>query len=86
LQKVLALDSSKINSYYKLARLYEPSKPLKAIEVYNKLTGIIGPEWNVLLHVAELHEQLNEYPQAARAVEQLLTIDPSNIQIQKLFR
>ncbi|MGE5804885.1 MAG: tetratricopeptide repeat protein [Ignavibacteria bacterium] len=85
LQKVLALDSTKINSYYKLARLYEPSKPLKAIEVYYKLTGIIGPEWNVLLHVAELHEQLNEYPQAARAVEQLLTIDPSNIQIQKLL-
>ncbi|HVO74914.1 MAG TPA: tetratricopeptide repeat protein [Ignavibacteriaceae bacterium] len=85
LQKVLALDSSKVNSYYKLARLYEPSRPLKAIEVYNKLTEIIGPEWNVLLHVAELHEQLNEYSEAAKAVERLLTIDPSNIQIQKLL-
>lgn len=85
LEKMLAMDSSNINSYYKLARLYENSKPLKAIEVYNKLTEIIGPEWSVLLHVAELHEKLNNYSEASKAVEEILSIDPSNMQIQKLL-
>jgi tetratricopeptide (TPR) repeat protein len=85
LEKVIELDPSQINAYYKLARIYETSKPLQAIEIYNKLTTIIGPEWSVLIRVAELHENLGNLDEASEAIEELLTIDPSNTSIQKLL-
>ncbi|OGU74310.1 MAG: hypothetical protein A2V93_04860 [Ignavibacteria bacterium RBG_16_34_14] len=85
LEKVIELDPSQINAYYKLARIYESSKPLQAIEIYNKLTSIIGPEWNVLIRVAELQENLGNLDEASEAIEELLTIDPSNTAIQKLL-
>ncbi len=85
LEKVIELDPSQVNAYYKLARIYESSKPLKAIEIYNKLTDIIGPEWSVLIRVAELQENLGNLDEASEAIEELLTIDPSNTAVQKLL-
>jgi tetratricopeptide (TPR) repeat protein len=84
LSKVIQIDSSRIDAYYQLARLYENGKPLKAIEIYEKLLAKIGPEWNVLLRVSELYEQLGEYSSAVNSVNALLQIDPSNIAIKKL--
>lgn len=85
LEKIIEMDPSNINSYYKLARLYENSKPLRAIEIYNKLTDIIGADWSVLIRVAELHEKLGNLKEAAEAIEELISIDPSNTAIQKLL-
>jgi tetratricopeptide (TPR) repeat protein len=84
LEKILAKDSSDVKTYYKLARLYEDSRPLEAIKIYNRLTSIIGPDWNVLLRVAELYEKLGYKDEAAESVQGLLDIDPSNIAIKKL--
>lgn len=85
LEKIIEIDSTQLNSYYKLARIYENSRPLQAIATYNKLTEIIGPDHNVLIHVAELQESLGKLDKAAEAIEELLTIDPSNTAIQKLL-
>ncbi len=85
LEKIIQLDSTQINSYYKLARIYENSKPLQAIAIYNKITEIVGPDWNILIRVAELHENLGNYDESAEALEKLLTIDPSNVVVEKLL-
>ena len=85
LEKIIEIDSTQIDSYYKLARIYESSKPLQAITIYNKLTEIIGPEWSILIRVAELQENLGSLDKAAEAIEELLTIDPSNTAVQKLL-
>jgi len=84
LQKIIASDSSDINVYYKLARLYENTRPLEAIKIYDKIIDIIGLDWNVLLHVAELYEKLGYKEKAAESVQGLLLLDPSNIELQKL--
>lgn len=84
LEKILAVDSTDINTYYKLARIYEDTRPLEAIKIYNRLIDIIGLDWNVLLRVAELYEKLGYKDKAAESVEGLLQIDPSNIALQKL--
>jgi tetratricopeptide (TPR) repeat protein len=84
LEKVLQLDSTNVETYYKLARIYEDNKPLKAVETYENLIKIIGPEWNVLLHVSELYEKLGYYDKASASLEQLMAIDPSNLSLQKL--
>jgi tetratricopeptide (TPR) repeat protein len=84
LEKILAVDSSDINIHYKLARIYESSRPLEAIKIYDRLTRIIGLDWNVLLRVAELYEKLGYKEEAAESIQGLLEIDPSNVALQKL--
>ena len=84
LEDVLTKDSSNVSVYYKLARLYENTRPLEAIKIYNELTGIIGLDWNVLLRVAELYEKLGYKEKAAESIQELLEIDPSNVALKKL--
>lgn len=85
LEGTISRDSSRVQSYYKLARIYEKSKPLESIKIYNKLTNIIGPDWNILMHVAELYENLGQTDNAISSLKKLLTIDPSNSSVQKLL-
>ena len=85
LEEIIAKDSSQLSAMYKLARLYEKNKPSKAIEIYNQITYQAGPEWSVMLHIAELYEKMGNLPEAAGAIEQLLTIDPSNVTVQKML-
>ena len=85
LEKVISLDSTNINAYYKLARLYEPNKPKQAIEVYQKITKLIGNEWTVLTRVADLYERLGENEKAVETLESLSEIDPANKELQKVI-
>jgi tetratricopeptide (TPR) repeat protein len=85
LEKLIELDSTDVNTYYKLARVYENSKPLEAIRIYEQLTKVIGPEWSILVRVAELYEKLGYNEEAANSLEKLLAIDPSNLALQKLI-
>ena len=85
LEKMIAQDSTSLTSYYRLARIYEDSKPLSAINIYRKLTNVIGPDWNVLSRVAELYEKLGNLDEAANTVKELLKIDPGNNSLYKLL-
>ena len=84
-EKIIYMDSTNYSAYYKLARIYETTKPLKAIELYNKLTVFVGPDWNILMRVGELYEKLGDNESAANSVVKLLTIDPNNTTLQKLL-
>ncbi len=85
LEKIIRLDSTQLNAYYQLARINENKKPLKAIEIYEKLTKIIGPDWNVLIRIAELEDKMGNYEKASEITEHLLELDPSNESIKKLL-
>jgi len=85
LENALQLDSTDVELYYKLAKLYESSKPLKAIETYEKVIAIIGPDWNVLIRVAELYEKLGNLDAAVSSIEKLISLDPANISLQKIL-
>lgn len=85
LEKLIKLDPSEVNAYYKLARVYENTKPLEAIRIYEQLTKIIGSEWNVLIRVSELYEKLGYNDEAASSLQKLLELDPSNVALQKLI-
>ncbi|MEJ2616486.1 MAG: tetratricopeptide repeat protein [Ignavibacteriaceae bacterium] len=84
LNKLINVDSTNINAYYKLARLYEASKPIKAVEIYTKLTSLIGPDWNVLIHIADLEEKLGNIDAAEKALDKLMELDPGNNSLQKM--
>jgi tetratricopeptide (TPR) repeat protein len=85
LEKMIAQDSTSLTSYYRLARIYENSKPLSAIRIYKKLTGVIGSDWNVLIRIAELYEKMGKIDEAANTIQELLKIDPGNASLYKLL-
>lgn len=85
LEKAKNLEPNNVNIYYKLARLYEIEKPLEAISIYEKLIDLVGPDWNLLVRIAELYEKTGNYNLALNAINRLLEIDPSNNQIKILL-
>lgn len=85
LEKAALIEPNNINLYYKLARLYEISKPLEAISIYEKLIELVGPDWNLLVRIGELYEKTGNLDLALESIERLLKIDPSNTQIKLLL-
>jgi tetratricopeptide (TPR) repeat protein len=85
LENMIAEDSTSLTSYYRLARIYEESKPLSAIEIYKKLTDIIGPDWDVLTNVARLYGKMERWDDAANTVKELLKLAPGNNSLYKML-
>jgi tetratricopeptide (TPR) repeat protein len=83
--KILDIDSTDINALFNLGQLYESKEPLKALSSYNKILDITGSEWNVLLKVAEINERLGKVDETIQTVEELIELNPSNLQLQKLL-
>jgi tetratricopeptide (TPR) repeat protein len=85
LEKAIKLDSSNIELDYKLARHYEDDKPLKAIDIYNRIVSRLGPDWSVLTRITELNEKLGNNDDAIKSTEKLLALDPANIPLKKML-
>jgi len=85
LEKAIKLDSMNIDLNYKLARLYEEDKPVKAVKLYNRILTQVGPEWSVLSRIAELQERLGNNLEAINAINKLLAIDPANTPLKKML-
>ncbi len=84
-QKIVKLDSANITARINLARLYEKDFPEKAIEQYNKVLKIIGPDSNVLIKIAALNEKMGKVNETIKTVEHLLELNPSSLLLKKLL-
>ncbi|MCF6270753.1 MAG: tetratricopeptide repeat protein [Melioribacteraceae bacterium] len=84
-EKVIKLDSLYFQAYYSLAQLNEAKKPLQALGIYDKLLKLTGPEWSVLVKIAELNERMGNVDNTINTVEKLLKLNPSNLKLQKLL-
>jgi tetratricopeptide (TPR) repeat protein len=85
LSKMISMDSSNVDAYYRLARINETNRPANAISIYQKITNIVGPDWNVLMHIAELQANLGNFKDAAASIKKILTIDPGNAGLKKFL-
>jgi tetratricopeptide (TPR) repeat protein len=85
LGKASELEPDNVTIYYKLARLYEISKPLEAISIYEKLIELVGPDWNLLVRMGELYEKTGNLDLALESIKRLLELDPSNAQLKILM-
>ncbi len=81
-EEIVKRDSTSLESYYGLARLYQGRKPMKALETYYRIIDRFGPEWNVLLQIAELENSLGQYEKAAIALQQMQELDPGNMELK----
>lgn len=84
-EKIVELDSTDYQALFSLAKLYENDKPQKALNLYAKINREAGQQWNVLLNIAELNERLGNVDATIKTVEELLELNPSNIQLRKLL-
>ncbi len=84
-EHVIRLDSSNFQAYYNLGKIYESSKPRKALSIYYDLLDRTGPEWNVLVKIADLNERIGNVDETIFTVEELIKLDPSNLQLKKLL-
>ena len=84
-EKIISLDSTNYQAYYNLAEIYEQSRPMKALSLYKSLLDLTGPEWSVLIKIAELNERFGNIDETISTVEELVALDPSNLELQKLL-
>lgn len=84
-EKIIKTDSSNVNAYFNLGFIYEQELPLRALTIYEKLLSITGPEWNILVRVAELNERIGNLKGAIKATSQLVELDPSNTELKKIL-
>ena len=84
-QKILTLDSLNYTAFYNLGRIYEKDRPLKALAVYKKLIGMTGPEWGILVKIADLNERMGNVDETVNTFEELLSLNPASLELQKLL-
>lgn len=82
-EEVIKRDSSQADAWYSLARIYQQRKPLKALEVYNHIIDRFGPEWDVLLQIADLNNRMGRWDKAADALLEMSKLDPGNKELKK---
>lgn len=82
-EAVLRLDSTYLSGWYNLARLHQPSRPLKALDIYERLLDRNPEEWDILLQSAELCNTLGRFEKAAGYYRRMLEIDPGNRPLQR---
>lgn len=82
-EAIVRLDSTSANAWYTLARLYQASKPLRALEIYERLLDREGDRWELLLQAAELYRTLGRYDDAAEKYRRMVELDPSNRPLQR---
>lgn len=82
-QAIIAQDSSAADAWYALARIYQSRQPLRAAETYEEMIRRFGPDWNILLQMAELYSNLGQHKEASAALEQMVELDPGNQPLRK---
>ena len=82
-EAIVGIDSASTAGWFNLARLYQQKRPLKALEIYERLLESEPDNWDVLLQTAELCGNLGRFDKAATFYSRMLRIDPSNRALQR---
>ncbi len=82
-EEIIKRDSSQMDAWYNLARIYQVRKPLRSLEVYEQILQRFGPDWDVLLQTAEIYNKMGKFDKSAEALRQMGTIDPANRALQE---
>ena len=77
-EEIIKRDSTDLNAWFNLAHLLQNKRPLRALEVYQHLINRFGPQWDVLLQMAQLYDKLGKFDKSAEALKQMTELDPEN--------
>ena len=84
-KKIIDLDSTNATAYFNLAQIYEQKKPSEALALYKKVIDLIGPEWNVLVHLVDINERMGNIDETIKTVEELISLNPGDLNLQKVL-
>ncbi len=82
-EEIVRRDSTDTDAWFAMGRLYESRRPLRALEVYEAMLSRFGPEWTILLQVAELYNKQGQFDKAAAALQRMKDLDPANQPLQR---
>jgi tetratricopeptide (TPR) repeat protein len=82
-EKVVRIDSNDAEGWYNLARIYQSTKPLRALEIYERMLDRDGDDWEILLQAAEVYTALGRFDEAAEKYKRMVELDPSNKVLQR---
>ncbi len=82
-ETIVRIDSNYVSGWFSLARVYQATKPLRALEIYERILDRNGEDWEVLFQTAEIYSSLGRYTEAAEKYKRMLEIDPSNKALQR---
>jgi len=82
-EAMIRIDSNYTSAWYNLARIEQVHRPLKAIEIYERLLDREGESWELLLQLGDLFSALGRFNEAAERYQRLLNLDPSNRALQR---
>jgi tetratricopeptide (TPR) repeat protein len=77
-EEIIRRDSTDLNAWFNLAHLLQNKRPLSALEVYQHLIDHFGPQWDVLLQMAQMYDKLGKFDKSAEALKQMTDLDPEN--------
>lgn len=82
-EELIKRDSSQVEAWYNLARISQQRKPLRALEVYERIIDRFGPDWDVFLQIADLNNRMGRFDKAGEALREMTLLDPSNKELKK---
>ena len=82
-EAIVGIDSNYTNGWFSLARLYQATRPLRALEIYRRILDENGDDWDVLLQMAEIYNSLGQFDKAAEKYRRMVELDPSNRVLQR---
>ncbi len=82
---IIKLDSANIQAYFALGNLIENDRPTDALLLYNKILDLTGPEWQVLVKIADINERIGNVEGMINSFKNLLELNPSSLELQKIL-
>lgn len=82
-EEIIKRDSTALEAWFNLARLYQARNPEKALQTYNAIIDRFGPQWEVLLQIVEVYNASGKFDKAAEAMKRMLELDPSNLDLYR---
>lgn len=84
-EKIISVDSTNTTAIFQLAQLYEKNRPSYSLLLYKKLVDLIGPEWSVLVRIADLNERQGNINETIRTLEELIKLNPTQLELKRLL-
>ncbi|MEX1138093.1 MAG: tetratricopeptide repeat protein [Bacteroidota bacterium] len=81
-ENILALDSNYAPAWYALGRLHLARRPLKALEIFERLLDREGESIELLLQLGQIYASMGKFEKSADCLERVLRLEPGNRMIQ----
>ncbi|MCX6120856.1 MAG: tetratricopeptide repeat protein [Ignavibacteriales bacterium] len=82
-EEIVRIDSNATAAWIALANLYQQIRPLKALEIYEKMLERNGEQLDILFQCAQLYSAIGRFDEAATKYKRMLELDPTNKPLQK---